>query len=356
MAFPYYNQDKYKLESKQIEHVVMDAGIYDIYKISLPEIKRSATVAVRECMGVKPGENTLIVTDPVRSDLGKPLYQAALEAGADATYMEFEPREMRGHEPPQIIADAMLDASVILIAARVSLTHTKATEKANEKGARVASMPYGPHPERRIIEVFTKGGMTVDFKKMGVNIDRMADRLTGTSQARIVTKNGTDLTIDYGGRELHKDTGMAHRPGEKTNLPAGEVFVAPTSANGTAVIDVSMGRYGRLSSPLILTFEGGLISSIEGDHAESLEKLLEPFGDPARKIAEFAIGMNPKAMISGIIVEDEKVAGTAHIAIGNNAGFGGDNHVELHMDGIMGDVTIYIDGEKIDLEEYTKTV
>ena len=85
-----------------------------------------------------------------------------------------------------------------------------------------------------------------------------------------------------------------------------------------------------------------------------MEQMLAPFGDPARKIAEFAIGMNPKTLISGIILEDEKAAGTAHIAIGNNAGFGGDNDVELHMDGIIGDVMIDIDGEKLHLDEYTK--
>jgi leucyl aminopeptidase (aminopeptidase T) len=248
----------------------------------------------------------------------------------------------------------MLDADVILVAARVSLSHTKARVKANENGVRMASMPYGSHPEQLVLEAFTKGGMSVDFRKMGANIDRIAGRLAGTSQARILTDRGTDLTVEYGGREFHKDTGIAHKPGESTNLPAGEVFVAPTGASGKAVIDVSMGRFDLSRSPLELTFDNGSIVSIGGDHAEGLEELLEPFGDPARKIAEFAIGMNPKAMVSGIIVEDEKVAGTAHVAIGNNAGFGGDNHVELHMDGIIGDVTIFIDGEKLDLDEYTK--
>jgi leucyl aminopeptidase (aminopeptidase T) len=305
-------------------------------------------------MGVKKGERVLVVSDSVRSDIGKPLFQAALEAGADASYMELEPQEMRGHEPPQAIADAMLDADVVLVAARVSLSHTEARVKANKNGTRIASMPYGSHPEQLVLEAFTKGGMAVDFIKMGRNIDRIADRLAGTSKARIVTDKGTDLTIEYGGREFHKDTGIAHKPGEGTNLPAGEVFVAPVSASGTAIIDVSMGRFDLSRSPLELTFDNGSVVSIGGDHAEGLEDLLEPFGDPARKIAEFAIGMNPKAMVSGIIVEDEKVAGTAHVAIGNNAGFGGDNNVELHMDGIIGDVTIYIDGEKLDLDEYTK--
>ena len=305
-------------------------------------------------MGVKPGEKTLIVSDTVRSDLGKPLYRAALDAGAEARYLEIDYEDMRGHEPPKIVSDEMMNAEVILIATRVSLSHTNARIKASEKGARIASMPYGSHPEKLVMKAFARGGMTVDFSRMGANIDHISSRLKGTSTARVITEKGTDLTIEYEGREFHKDTGIARNPGDITNLPAGEVFVAPISASGTAIIDVSMGGFDLLSSPFELTFKNGSIVSIRGRHAESLEKLLIPFGDPARKIAEFAIGMNPKAIISGIIVEDEKVAGTAHIAIGNNAGFGGDNNVELHMDGIIGDVTIHIDGEKLHLDEYIK--
>ena len=60
----------------------------------------------------------------------------------------------------------MMHADVILIATASSLTHTKARKKANENGARVASMPYGSHPEEIVMKAFAKGGMTVDFRKM----------------------------------------------------------------------------------------------------------------------------------------------------------------------------------------------
>ncbi len=331
----------------------MYPGRSDVFtKVRAEDIQQSAMTAVKECMGVMPGEKTLIVSDTIRKDLGIPLYNAALDAGADATYLEIKTDEMREHEPPKNVSDAMMQSEVILIATASSLTHTKARKKASDNGARVASMPYGSHPEDLVMKAFAKGGMTVDFRKMSANIHHMAKRLKGTRQARIVTEKGTDLTIEYGDREFHKDTGIARDPGDSTNLPAGEVFVAPISANGTAIIDVSMAGFDLMSAPLELTFENGSIVSIQGKHAESLEKLLTPFGAPAKRIAEFAIGMNPRSILSGIIVEDEKAAGTAHIAIGNNAGFGGDNHVELHMDGIIGDVMIYIDGEKLDLPEY----
>lgn len=333
----------------------MYPGNFDLFaEVSRHDIKRSAMTVVHECMGVKPGEKTLIVSDTIRNDIGIPLYYAALDVRADTTYMEIKPHEMRGHEPPEVVSDAMMHADVILIATAASFSHTKARKNASLNGARVASMPYGSHPEELIMIVFARGGMTVDFNKMSANIDRIAERLKNTKHARIVTEKGTDLTIDYGGREFHKDTGIARNPGENTNLPAGEIFIAPTGASGTAIIDVSMGGFDLLSAPMELTFENGSIASIRGKHAETMERLLKPFGDPARKIAEFAIGMNPKTLISGIILEDEKAAGTAHIAIGNNAGFGGDNHVEMHMDGIIGDVTIYADEERLDLREYTQ--
>ena len=71
---------------------------------SIQEIQRSANTAVRECMGVKPGEKTLIISDAIRSDIGKPLYRAAIDAGADATYLEIQYPDMRGHEPPQVVS------------------------------------------------------------------------------------------------------------------------------------------------------------------------------------------------------------------------------------------------------------
>ena len=80
----------------------MYPGKFDIYaEVSLQDIKHSAMTAVKECMGVTPGEKALIVSDTVRNDVGIPLYKAALDAGADTTYIEIKPEEMREHEPPK---------------------------------------------------------------------------------------------------------------------------------------------------------------------------------------------------------------------------------------------------------------
>lgn len=64
-------------------------------------------------------------------------------------------------------------------------------------------------------------------------------------------------------------------------------------------------------------------------------------------MAELGIGLNPKAKIIGIILEDEKVIGTVHIALGNNLSYGGTNDVPLHLDGVIKSPDVYVDGKVI---------
>ncbi|MFZ8830027.1 MAG: aminopeptidase, partial [Candidatus Aenigmatarchaeota archaeon] len=80
---------------------------------------------------------------------------------------------------------------------------------------------------------------------------------------------------------------------------------------------------------------------------EKLEKIFRELGEKARQIAEFGIGTNPKAKIIGNILEDEKVFGTCHFALGNNVNFGGNNDVSFHLDGIIEKPTIIVDGKEI---------
>ena len=79
--------------------------------------------------------------------------------------------------------------------------------------------------------------------------------------------------------------------------------------------------------------------------SERLEKEVNEIGKMARNIAEIGIGTNPKARVIGNILEDEKVFGTVHIAIGNNLSFGGSVDVPLHVDGIILNPTLEADGE-----------
>jgi aminopeptidase len=316
------------------------------------DVRHTAMAIIKDCMGVRPGESVLVVTDNIRRDLGLPIYRAAIEAGSDAVYTEMMPRSVSGAEPPRAVADAMYGSDVIVAMTGMSLSHTNAKIRAVEHGARIATMPFGSGSTDFVTRVFTHGGMTVDYKKMDRNIRRLAGRINGSGQAHVTTEKGTDVVVDLGGRSFREDTGIAHEPGDFINLPSGELYVAPVSAEGTIVIDLTMGRLGRLESPLTLKVKDGVVCSIRGERAKEVDNILRPFGPEAMTLAELGIGMNPNARICGLLVEDEKVGNTVHFALGSNSGFGGHVDVGIHMDGVVSSPAIYFDGEKLDINEY----
>jgi leucyl aminopeptidase (aminopeptidase T) len=281
-----------------------------------------------------------------------PIYQAALDAGNDAIYMEMRPRTINGEEPPLVVSDAMYHADVIIAVTKVSLSHTQAKIRAVKHGARIATMPFGARSTDFVMGIYTGGGMTVDYRRMDENIRRLAGLMDRTREAHITTDKGTDILVEYGGRKFYTDSGIAHKPGDFTNLPAGELYVAPVNANGVIMVDVTMGRLGRLKTPLTIEVKGGMVYSIKGDQAEELEKILAGFGPMAMNLGEFGIGMNPAARICGLLLEDEKVAHTVHFALGSNSAFGGDVSVPLHLDGVVNEPTIYVDGRLLDIDAY----
>jgi len=146
---------------------------------------------------------------------------------------------------------------------------------------------------------------------------------------------------------------MVHEPGDFSNLPAGEVFISPETATGTYVVDGTMMPYGLLDEDQTLTFEveDGLVTSVSDDAVrEELETAAESVGDAAYNLAELGIGTNVGVdELVGSVLLDEKAGGTVHIAIGDNAGIGGETDAPVHLDGILRNPTVYVDGEAIEL-------
>ena len=77
--------------------------------------------------------------------------------------------------------------------------------------------------------------------------------------------------------------------------------------------------------------------------------LIKPLGRAALNIAEFGIGLNPKAKVTGNVLEDEKAKQTAHIAIGANISFGGKVSCPCHLDFVFFNPHIFIDGKQLKL-------
>jgi leucyl aminopeptidase (aminopeptidase T) len=196
--------------------------------------------------------------------------------------------------------------------------------------------------------------MTADYSFMARQIERLLARLKHVREARITTERGTDIRFTFHDRPWRGDTGIARKPGDHTNLPGGEVFIAPSDANGRVVIDGSFGDYGLLETPLELWIKDGFCISARGEREDELHALFDLLGHKARNLAELGIGMNPQAKLCGIVLEDEKVGNTIHVALGNNTSFGGNVSVQMHYDGIVTNPAIYFDGELLNIGDYLR--
>lgn len=162
-----------------------------------------------------------------------------------------------------------------------------------------------------------------------------------------IEKGGYTLTFPVEGRNGVPSTGLYLNPGESGNLPSGEAYIAPLegTAEGQILIDGSIAGIGKLSEPLLLTIEQGRIVKAEG---EAGPQLLGMLGDKdGRLLCEFGVGTNDKARITGVILEDEKVYGTIHVAFGSNNTFGGTIMAGVHIDGLVKEPTVYLDGKLI---------
>lgn len=304
---------------------------------------KSADIAIRQCLDVKPQETVLVIADEPTRNVGRALWEKAVEAGAEALYMEMTPRKHDGVEPPPAIAAAMLNADVILGATASSITHTRARQTANVNGARIATLPG-------ITEDIMQRALNADYHIIAKRSEKLAQILTAGKVAHITTPAGTDLTLSIEGRPGHPDTGIVHAAGGFSNLPAGEAYIAPVegTASGVIVIDGAVAGIGVLESAVKLTVEQGYVTKIEGGaETAKIEAMLADYGKPARNIAELGIGTNDRAILSGRVIEDEKVMGTVHLALGDNANFGGNTQVPVHMDGILLNPTLTIDGQVI---------
>lgn len=300
-----------------------------------------ARKAVKTCMGVKPGESVLVVTDPPRLKIARALIEASNEARAEATLICMPIGRKHGAEPPKVVASAMQAADVVLAPTTYSITHSQARLRACEAGARVATMPM-------ITERMMRGGaMLADYQRVKKLTMKIAARLDNASEVELTSPAGTELRFDLKGRRACPDTGIIHMPGEFGNLPAGEAFIAPLegTAKGRAVVDGLIADV--LRGRTEITFEGGRATDITGEGAQKLRRMLEGAGPDAYILAEFGIGTNPAAKLIGNVLEDEKVLGTCHIALGDNSTFGGENRVGIHLDGILLLPTIKLNGEVI---------
>ncbi|WP_316572451.1 aminopeptidase [Neobacillus sp. YIM B06451] len=293
-------------------------------------------------LNILENDQILIVTDPDSHEAANIFYEAGVALGNETMLMEMMTRTKSGEEPPKPVAEAMKAADVILCITHHSLTHTKARKDASAAGARVATMPG------ITMDMLQEGAITADYSEVEQLTNEYC-RLLEEGETVTISKGGSQLSFSIKGRKAIPSTGVFRNKGESGNLPSGESYIAPieNSANGKIFVDGSIAGVGVVSEPVLLTVEDGRLTDATGKEGK---RLLDLLGDGnGRIIAEFGIGTNKKARLTGNVLEDEKVYGTVHIAFGSNKPFGGTNEAGVHIDCVITEPTVEIDGKRLNL-------
>jgi hypothetical protein len=217
------------------------------------------------------------------------------------------------------LVDVVTDSTIVLAMPEFSATAPLYTHARESNRLRVGSMPG-------VAKFMEETGLSADYKKIGEKCKKLEEIFNRAIGAEVEFSTGHVCYFDLPPENKALiDDGILHpeRAGSDealSNLPAGEVFCVPNENEDSKTA-------GELPAQIagevaVYVVENNRIVDVRGSGPE-VEALREKFAtDPGwQNIAEFAIGVNDKAKVTGIILEDEKAG--FHWAYGRSDHFGG---------------------------------
>jgi leucyl aminopeptidase (aminopeptidase T) len=303
-----------------------------------------------QCLGVTAGEQVLLLTDEgTDCDVVSRLSHGIGERDAIALVARMPSPRLPGAEPPSAVAAMMRHAAAIIELTSLFIGSSAARRAATDGGARYLAMP-GVR-----LDTFRPGGpLDVDFERLRIDAEHVGAAWDRARDFRLTSRGGTDLrgsVQDRPGRVLH---GMAREPGAYMAPPDVEAGTAPVegTASGVVVVDADllfMGD-GPLAEPVVLHVGAGRLTGIEGAE-RSRSRLLAMLGrccdGRMANIAEVSLAFNPAGAVCAVPMETESSRGSAHIALGNSIAYGGRVNAVAHLDCVMRDAALELDGRLV---------
>jgi leucyl aminopeptidase (aminopeptidase T) len=300
-------------------------------------LEQAARAIVDRCFDVRPGESVVVIGDPGTRDVAQALWDASRAREAETVLVTIG--EHRDGEPPAPAGAALATADVFIAATTGSMSHSQARKAATDRGARGATLPG-------VTAEMLARTMTVDFEAMRSRSEAVAQLLSEAGTAHMTCPRGTDLVLDLTGREGLVDDFDLTAPHAFGNLPAGEGAISPRSGQGRVAV-MSITPAGILPEPMLLTVEDGRVVAGEGYYSSEFLELLDSHGAGATNLAELGVGTNDAAVLTGNVLEDEKVAGTAHVAFGASDSLGGTVRATIHRDVMVFEPTLTIGDTRV---------
>jgi leucyl aminopeptidase (aminopeptidase T) len=304
-----------------------------------------------QCLGVRPGEQVVLLTDGGTDDgVVSRLLEALAARDGIPLVARMPAPHLPGAEPPGAVAAMMLAAGAVIELTSLFIGSSLARRNATERGVRYLAMP-GVR-----VDTFRPGGpLDVDFERLRADAERVGRAWGSAREFRLTSRGGTDLRGSVEGRPGRVLHGMAREPGAYMAPPDIESGTAPVegTASGTVVIDgdlLFMGE-GPLADAVALHIEDGQMIGIEGPERARLTSMLARCADDRMaNLAEVSVAFNPAGTICSVPMETESARGTAHIALGNSIAYGGEVNAVAHLDCVMRDATLELDGRAVMVE------
>ena len=300
------------------------------------------------CLAVRAGEQVLLLTDAGTDGTVVEAFETAIAARRGVPVVSRMPvPELPGQEPPGAVAAAMRSSGAVIELTSLFIGSSAARREATAAGVRYLAMP-GVR-----METFRDDGpLDVDFDGIRTDAERVGAAWGSADAYRLTTPAGTDLRGSVAGRPGRVLHGLAREPGDYMAPPDIEAGTAPVegSSSGVVMVDADllfMGE-GPLPSPVALHLRDGELVGVEGDEAGRLQEMLDRCADPRMtNLAEASVAFNPNGRVCGVPMETESSRGTAHVALGNSIAYGGTVDAIAHLDCVMRDATLELDGEPV---------
>jgi leucyl aminopeptidase (aminopeptidase T) len=358
-------------------------------------LARVARAAMNDVVALKKDDRVLIIANPDReiTQMSEAFFDAALEKKAAPTLVFQRTKGQFDFAEEEVIKSISANPEVILSISKDKLGRDRYGMKHGYVGKRRYDHIFTKLHEEKKIRGFWSPGITsdmlcrtvpIDYTKLRADCARVIKLMSVGTKIRVTAPGGTDIVIGTKGRKPFADDGDFRKQGQAGNIPSGEVYVSPElgTATGTIAFDGSICLHEGeivIKRPIMTEVKDGYITSISGGKearklSESVElgerkareggkdgtirpNRVKHYARNAKSIGELGIGLNRKAKIVANMLEDEKVYGTCHFAVGSN--YDNDAEALIHLDGLVKrpDITV-IDksGEEMPLMEKGRLV
>jgi aminopeptidase len=343
----------------------------------MSKLDEAALIAMRDCVGLREGEEVLIMTNFEGDALtiSKALFEQTKALGAKPVIVIQKKKNVYDIAENSAIAAIRSEQDVMIYMTADKLGKDPYGMNVGYVGrdGQKYDNPYflAVWGNRRSRGFFSPSGtvdmfercVPIDYSALKQRCEKLKKVLDAGKEVHVTSPAGTDVWLSIEGREGKTDNGDYTVPGQAGNLPAGETYVSPVvgSAHGTIVFDgtiILIGSGVVPKTPVKVEFTDGYVSKVSGgEEAKQLlnviergerlakEKGLKEEERNARHLGELGIGLNYAAKMTGNILEDEKLGKTVHFAIGAN--YDNDAKALIHQDCLVMNPSLWIDDKQI---------